>query len=56
MSDCNAPISARYPLVELACAALFAGLAARFGYDWALPAYLVLFAGLLALSCIDIER
>ncbi len=49
------PISARYPLVELACAALFAGTAARFGYDWALPAFLVLFAGLLALSVIDVE-
>jgi leader peptidase (prepilin peptidase)/N-methyltransferase len=53
--SCQAPISARYPLVELSCAGLFAGLAARFGYDWALPAYLVLFAGLLALSIIDIE-
>ena len=56
MSHCHAPISARYPLVELACAALFAGTAARFGYHWDLPAFLVLFAGLLALSCIDIER
>ena len=53
--DCHASISPQYPLVELACAGLFAGLAARFGYDWALPAYLVLFAGLLALSVIDIE-
>ena len=41
--------------MELSCAALFAGLAARFGYDWALPAFLVLFAGLLALSVIDVE-
>jgi leader peptidase (prepilin peptidase)/N-methyltransferase len=54
--DCQAPISVVYPLVELACGALFAGTAARFGYQWDLPAYLVLFAGLLALSCIDIER
>ena len=54
--DCQTPISVRYPLVELACAALFAGTAARFGYQWDLPAYLVLFAGLLALSCIDVER
>jgi leader peptidase (prepilin peptidase)/N-methyltransferase len=53
---CREPISARYPLVELACAGLFAGTAARFGYDWAVPAFLVLFAGLLALSVIDIER
>jgi leader peptidase (prepilin peptidase)/N-methyltransferase len=43
-------------LVEAASAALFAGLAARFGYRWDLPAFLVLFAGLLALSCIDVER
>lgn len=53
---CRAPISALYPLVELVCAALFAGTAGRFGYDWILPAYLVLFAGLLALSVIDVER
>jgi leader peptidase (prepilin peptidase)/N-methyltransferase len=53
---CHAPISARYPLVELGCAALFAGTAARFGYSWALPSFLVLFAGLLALSVIDVER
>jgi leader peptidase (prepilin peptidase) / N-methyltransferase len=53
---CRAPISVRYPLVELGCGALFAGTAARFGWSWDLPAYLVLFAGLLALSCIDIER
>ena len=54
--NCQAPISARYPLVELATAGLFAGTAARFGYQWDLPAFLVLFAGLLALSCIDVER
>src|SRR6202044_1107280 len=52
---CQEPISPQYPLVELACAGLFAGTAARFGYDWALPAFLVLFAGLLAPSIIDIE-
>ena len=39
--------------MELAAAGLAAGTAARFGYDWALPAYLVLGPGLLALSCID---
>jgi leader peptidase (prepilin peptidase)/N-methyltransferase len=53
---CGASISARYPMVEGACAVLFAGLAARFGYRWDLPAFLALFAGLLALSCIDVER
>jgi leader peptidase (prepilin peptidase)/N-methyltransferase len=54
--DCGAPISVEYPLVELACAALFAGTAARFGRQWDLPAFLVLFAGLLALSIIDVQR
>jgi leader peptidase (prepilin peptidase)/N-methyltransferase len=54
--DCRASISPRYPLVEVACAALFAGIAARFGDQWDVPAFLVLFAGLLALSCIDVER
>jgi leader peptidase (prepilin peptidase) / N-methyltransferase len=52
---CSQPISIRYPLVEAACACLFAGTAARFGYDWVLPAFLALFAGLLALSVIDVE-
>lgn len=53
--DCGASISAQYPLVELCCAALFAGAAARFGYRWDLPAFLTLFAGLLALSWIDAQ-
>ena len=53
--QCAAPISVRYPLVELSCGALWAGTAARFGVHWELPAFLALFAGLLALSCIDFE-
>jgi leader peptidase (prepilin peptidase) / N-methyltransferase len=54
--DCGAPISPRYLVVELAGGALFAGLAARLGYNWDLPACLALFAGLLALGCIDLEH
>jgi leader peptidase (prepilin peptidase)/N-methyltransferase len=54
--DCHAPISIRYLLVEVACGALFAGTAARFGHQWDLPAFLALGAGLLALSCIDVEH
>jgi leader peptidase (prepilin peptidase)/N-methyltransferase len=54
--QCQARISWQYPAVELLTAGLFAGLAARFGWDWALPAYLALFAGLVALSWIDVER
>jgi leader peptidase (prepilin peptidase) / N-methyltransferase len=50
------PISARYPLVELATAVLFALAALRFGFDWALPGYLWFFAALLAVSVIDLER
>jgi leader peptidase (prepilin peptidase) / N-methyltransferase len=53
---CSAPISARYPLIELTCAALFAGAAARFGYDWYLPVALIVLATLLALSYIDVEH
>jgi leader peptidase (prepilin peptidase)/N-methyltransferase len=53
---CRAHISWQYPAVELLTAGLFAGLAARFGWAWALPAYLALFAGLVALSWIDVER
>lgn len=52
---CQAAISAQYPLVEASCAALFAGTAARFGFDWVVPAFLALFAGLLALAVIDIQ-
>ncbi len=53
---CGESISWQYPAVELLTAGLFAGLAARFGYDWTLPPFLVLFAGLVALSWIDVER
>jgi len=53
---CSQPISPRYPLVEAATAALFVGGAFRFGYDWSLPAFLVLFAGLLALAFTDLEH
>lgn len=53
---CAAPISARYPLVELGTGVLFAVLALRFGAGWTLPAELLLGAGLLALAVIDAER
>jgi leader peptidase (prepilin peptidase)/N-methyltransferase len=53
---CGDAISPRYIFVELATATLFAGLAARLGYNWDLPAYLVLFAGLLSLACMDLEH
>ena len=53
---CGNPISARYPLVELACAALFAAAGVRFGLSWELPGFLLLFAALLAISAIDLEH
>jgi leader peptidase (prepilin peptidase)/N-methyltransferase len=53
--DCGHPISARYPLVELACGVLFAVMAVRFGAHAVLPAYLYLAAVGLALAMIDID-
>jgi leader peptidase (prepilin peptidase)/N-methyltransferase len=52
---CGEPISARYPAVELANGVLFGLVAARLGWDWALPAFLVFTAALVALSAIDLE-
>jgi leader peptidase (prepilin peptidase) / N-methyltransferase len=54
--DCETAISPRYPLVELACAALFAVLALRLGPDPVLPAYLFLAAVGLALALIDVDH
>ncbi len=53
---CHAPISPRYPLVELSCSALFAGVAARVGFHWSLPAFLIFMSSLLALAFIDLEH
>lgn len=53
---CQTRISVRYPLTELACAVLFGALGARFHDSWALPAFLVFGAGLLAISFIDLEH
>ncbi|MCU1483480.1 MAG: prepilin signal peptidase PulO-like peptidase [Actinomycetia bacterium] len=52
---CDAPISARYPAVELLTGAAFAAVGARFGADWSVPAYLVLVAALIAVSAVDLE-
>ncbi|MEO5842848.1 MAG: prepilin peptidase [Acidimicrobiales bacterium] len=53
--SCKSAISVRYPLVEIATGALFALAAARIDRWVELAAYLVAFAGLLALSAIDID-
>jgi len=46
----------RAAFLAFGCGALFAGMAVRFDDSWALPAYLVLSAGLLLLSVIDLEH
>ena len=43
-------------MVAIVCGVLFGVLAARFEDSWALPAYLVLAAALVALSVIDLEH
>ena len=53
--DCAEPISARYPLVELASGALFAAMAWRFGFSLLLLAFLYLAAVGLALALIDFD-
>ncbi len=53
---CDEPIPVRYPVVEIASAAIFVALAVRFGDSWELPAFWVFGAGLLALSVIDLEH
>lgn len=55
-SACKAPISIRYPLVELACGVLSGVLAWHFGPTSQLAAMLVLSWGLLAMSLIDAEH
>jgi leader peptidase (prepilin peptidase)/N-methyltransferase len=52
---CKAPISARYPLIELTTSVLFGITAARLGAVGALPAFLVVVAGLVAISAVDLE-
>ena len=54
--SCQGPISVRYPVVELGTAALFTAAAVRLGADPALPAFLVVFAALVAISAVDLER
>lgn len=50
---CKEPISARYPLVELGTAVVFAAVGARLGLDWALPGFLLFAWTLLVLAVID---
>jgi leader peptidase (prepilin peptidase) / N-methyltransferase len=54
-AKCNNPISARYPVVELATAVLSALIAWKFGATWSTAAALVLTWFLVALAVIDID-
>ena len=55
-SACKAPISARYPLVEVATALLSGFVAWHFGFTWQAGAMLLLTWGLLAMSLIDVDH
>ncbi|MDD2057366.1 A24 family peptidase [Pseudomonas sp. GD03860] len=55
-SSCHSAISARYPLVELGCAALTGFAAWHLGASASALALMVLSWGLLAMSLIDIEH
>jgi leader peptidase (prepilin peptidase)/N-methyltransferase len=48
--------TARRAALAVLCGALFGATGARFDDSWALPAYLVLAAGLVTLSAIDLEH
>jgi leader peptidase (prepilin peptidase)/N-methyltransferase len=55
-SSCKAPISLRYPLVELTCGLLSAYIAWHFGFTWQAGGMLLLTWGLLAMSLIDVDH
>ena len=52
---CSAPLPGRYAAVPLVTAGLFAALAVRIGYEWALPAFLAFAATLVAVSVADLQ-
>ena len=55
-SNCEAPISRRYPLIELLTAVLTAIVAWRFGFGWEAAAAVVMTWMLIAISVIDIDH
>jgi leader peptidase (prepilin peptidase)/N-methyltransferase len=54
--DCGAPISPRYPLVELLTAGAFAAVVAAGGFDADLVLELPFVAALIALAAIDLDH
>ncbi len=55
-SSCRAPISKRYPTIELLCGVLSAYVAWHFGFTWQAGGMLLLSWGLLAISMIDVDH
>jgi len=55
-ANCQAPISPRYPIVELVTAALSAAVALRFGWHWQTLAALLFTWALVALTVIDLDH
>ena len=55
-ANCRAPISARYPLVELATGLLSAAVAWQYGWHWQTLAALALTWALIALTVIDYDH
>lgn len=55
-ANCKAPISPRYPVIELVTAILSAVVAWKFGFTWHLAAALVLSWMLVALCVIDFDH
>jgi leader peptidase (prepilin peptidase)/N-methyltransferase len=53
---CHERISVVYPVVELGTAVLFVAAGVRFGAGWPLASCCVVFAGLLAISVVDLQR
>ncbi|MGH7254790.1 MAG: prepilin peptidase [Nitrospirales bacterium] len=54
--SCQAPISPRYPLIEVANGLGWVLILWRFGFDWSSAVYALLFSALLAVSFIDLEH
>jgi leader peptidase (prepilin peptidase)/N-methyltransferase len=55
-ASCRAPISVRYPVVELVTAALSVAVALRFGWQWQTLFLLAFTWALVALTVIDIDH
>lgn len=53
---CQAPISARYPVIELITGIISALIASQFGYHWLTLALLLLSWGLIVLTMIDFDH